>query len=815
MKRLLPFTILCFFLFCSNAYAQRYVFYPSNQPRFIKPGTVSDTLENALTGGINNPLFSNMDFNNDGKQDLFVFDRTAERALVFLYTPQGFKHAPEYELAFPYLRDWVLLRDYNLDGKMDIFTNSNFYSRTDSFVYVQEPGFRILKNVSGSKLAFEQINNQLYDTGAIMFGSPSPASPLVTSPVAIPAIDDIEGDGDVDIIANAGASLAVNFYDNYIRNPQNITYPADTTVFIIRDMCWGNFTYDFNSNSGVLALPTDQIGGCYIRNYASVAKKEKDPKDPDTGNTNDNDGNAAFAARKHMDIALCMIDIDNDGIADLLYSDSEYRNVFLLKNGRLTNPNHIDTIVSQDTLFLSNTGLRRKFLLYPSMFQVDVNADGKKELVISTNSVSAERLSNNIWIFENNGTASNPDYQTDESTDFLYNTMIDLGQRSAPVFTDVDKDGDLDLVVATTGNLEQTQNQRDRLYLFKNTGTATKPVFELADTNFANISGTGTTGSGILQAMPSFGDLNGDGKDDLVLGQSSGDISYYINESNGSTYTYTLVSSQLGAINVGTYSAPQIIDLDKDGLNDLVIGCRKGNLKYFKNAGTATAPVFASEPTIDSLGKVFSNEVKTGLKLDPYTEQYGNAVPFIVDLDKDGVYEMLLGGVSGQIALYSNVSATPGAVFTKEDKIFLPDASSNEAAAKRFGQRLCIAVADLDGDGKQDMMLGNIAGGLQYYSSVAIDTTHVGLDKGQISKTDIAVYPNPASDIVSFRLNNINQSLTYEVYDVTGRMMKSGHISAYHSIVDVRTDDLREGLYFIRFSGNGSLSLVKQLLIAR
>lgn len=85
-------------------------------------------IANAWAGGLNAPQFSNIDLNQDGVLDLFVFDRQGNSVLTFLQTSdvQGqayWYHAPQYQSAFPLMNNWALLRDFNCDGYPDIYTN--------------------------------------------------------------------------------------------------------------------------------------------------------------------------------------------------------------------------------------------------------------------------------------------------------------------------------------------------------------------------------------------------------------------------------------------------------------------------------------------------------------------------------------------------------------------------------------------------------------------------------------------------------------------------------------------------------------------
>ncbi len=97
----------------------------------------SNPLPNAWAGGFNAPQFNECDLNGDALLDLVVFERTGNKLLCFLRTSTGdsFQYAPEYQGAFPSLHDWMILRDYDMDGKTDVFTSGG-------------NGIRIFRNTS-------------------------------------------------------------------------------------------------------------------------------------------------------------------------------------------------------------------------------------------------------------------------------------------------------------------------------------------------------------------------------------------------------------------------------------------------------------------------------------------------------------------------------------------------------------------------------------------------------------------------------------------------------------------------------------------
>ena len=80
----------------------------------------------ANAGGLNAPQFSSVDLNNDDILDLFVFDRIGNVVLTFLNGGTNdradYRFAPEYISSFPEMIHYALLRDYDNDGIMDIFT---------------------------------------------------------------------------------------------------------------------------------------------------------------------------------------------------------------------------------------------------------------------------------------------------------------------------------------------------------------------------------------------------------------------------------------------------------------------------------------------------------------------------------------------------------------------------------------------------------------------------------------------------------------------------------------------------------------------
>jgi hypothetical protein len=57
----------------------------------------------------------------------------------------------------------------------------------------------------------------------------------------------------------------------------------------------------------------------------------------------------------------------------------------------------------------------------------------------------------------------------------------------------------------------------------------------------------------------------------------------------------TGTANPFNGIDVGLSSAPTFADIDGDGDLDAVVGAGDGSLKYYKNTGTATNPIYTEQ----------------------------------------------------------------------------------------------------------------------------------------------------------------------------------------------------------------------------
>jgi len=136
-------------------------------------------------------------------------------------------------------------------------------------------------------------------------------------------------------------------------------------------------------------------------------------------------------------------------------------------------------------------------------------------------------------------------------------------------------------------------------------------------------------------ATPTLGDIDGDGDLDLFIGESSGALNFYENSGTSQVPEFTLVSDEFGGFDVGRRSVPVLHDLDWDGDLDLLVGSESEGIRHFRNDGTPQSPYFVDAGALD-LG------------------DFGFAAPAFVDIDADGDDDVLLGGSRGGLWFYEN-----------------------------------------------------------------------------------------------------------------------------------------------------------------
>lgn len=696
-----------------------------------------------FAGGLNNPQPNEVDLNQDGLMDLVIFDRTGNVLLPFLNTGGAFSYAPGYSPYFPeLLGDWIIMRDFNDDGVMDIFGQSQ---RTE---FVQ--GVLVYTGYyEDGHIAFERLPMKHPNNIIPFVLSNGTTTQLYVSNVDYPAIDDLDCDGDLDILTFNPAGGYIELFAN--RSVEQ-GYGRDSLIFQLVENCWGGiFENSIEQEVGLAENP----GGCFSLQGGLT--------------------------ERHPGSTLLTYDADADGDKDMLLGDVTYSTLNFLHNGGSCE----QAWITEQELGFPVDGVTADVPQFPVAFLADIDFDGLKDLLVAPNSVNISEDRNVLWAYPNAGTADVPNFQY-QQRDLFVEDMIDFGTGASPTFVDYNADGLLDMVVGTVGAFEPFGERDTRLYLFENTGTAQSPAFELVDEDYLGLS----VFNSYTNFAPTFGDLDGDGDEDILVGEVLGRLFYAENIAGpGNEMVFGPWQYEYMDIDVGSLSVPQIIDLDRDGLPDLVIGERTGNINFFKNVGTASEPMFDPDPeaapNILALGNI-NTAIPGSIS--------GYSSPQIID--QQGTYVLVTGTEAGQLEVYNNIEGNLSGTF---------DLDSERMGDVHVGIRTRPAIADIDNDGKLEMVVGNERGGLNaFQTNLWLDSTSPVAEPNWASQME--VFPNPARHILQVQLGQEVQA-SVELISAAGQVVATAQSQDARAQISLQA--IPAGVYFLQVTAAGQRAIRK------
>jgi hypothetical protein len=593
-------------------------------------------LSKAWVGGLNAPQFNECDLDGDGQLDIVVFDRSGDKILCFTRNVDGqtFQFAPQFESTFPTIHDWMILRDYNQDGKPDIFCSAG-------------NGIRIYKNtsISNATSTFQLETELLYSD----YGSSS--INLFVSRIDIPAIDDVDNDGDLDIITFYILGTCLEYHRNL---SQELYGNSDSLQFEIASNNWGKIAENATDNTVTL-----------------------------------NDSCGRNSGERHSGSTILLDDIDQDGDPDLLLGDVSFPEILCLINEPIAGTDIIIPTPTNYPTAFSNYSIP----IFPGAFRIHANNDVFPDLIIAPNSESQSLdKGRNVLMYASN--AGNFHY-TQNEVPFLSNEILDLGKGAFPCFIDNDNDGDLDLIFGNSGEFEPNANpilegnNRASLQLFENIGSNSIPVYRLTNTDIGQMRQYN-----LKHLSPTAIDLNGDGRKDLVVGNLNGTLSVLIKNTNGNDYTIN--PNFLTSIVSEQFACPTSGDVNNDGLIDLIIGGKSGRLQCFLNNGNSTTANFSASPSYVNFGNA-----------ETIQESYSNfgysSPSFFSNNNGNFIFS---GSESGRMFLWKMDPENLVAPFQVID---------SSLANIREGVLSSCAVVDLDQDGFPEMIIGNRRGGLSFF----------------------------------------------------------------------------------------------------
>lgn len=285
-----------------------------------------------------------------------------------------------------------------------------------------------------------------------------------------------------------------------------------------------------------------------------------------------------------------LLDYDSDGKKDLviggggIYLNGARRPRFFLYRNIGTTAQPSFSLITKDYADLSSVLSGSIISAVPA--PGDIDNDGDVDLFVVTNG-------NALSWYENTAGAGNPCNFSNYKFNFF--SINFPSSDPIPQLFDYDKDGKLDLMVAT---------KNGRVYYYRNNGTASAPSFTLVTGSFPNVS---LKGDFFVYGLDGFGApyfYNEGPQTKLLGGCITGQI-YLWDVPSVSTSSCTLIDSTANNILEPTYSTPWFEDINGDGKPDLFIGNSGGGVSFYssKAPDVSVKDNFVS----DNLVRVFPN----------------------------------------------------------------------------------------------------------------------------------------------------------------------------------------------------------------
>jgi hypothetical protein len=362
-------------------------------------------------------------------------------------------------------------------------------------------------------------------------------------------------------------------------------------------------------------------------------------------------------------------DLDGDGDLDALVGELNGNTLFFRNTGTASAPAFAAPLTN--AFGLADVGVSTS----PEL--VDLDGDGDLDALVGAELATGDTAT--VIFFENTGTASDPAFAAPSSHPFGLPVLVNAGGVNGfkAAFADVDQDGDPDALVSYGS---------DYTIAFDNTGTTSAPAFEIAGNPFGLVPRPAPF---FAADKPAFGDIDADGDPDAFLG-SVGSFGSRFFRNTGSASLPAFASDPANPFGlVGKY--PTLADIDADGDLDVFVGMGSGDTVFFENAGTASVPAFIAVAT------------------NPFglAGVGGYAAPELADIDGDGDLDAFVGNNLGDTHFFQNTgtAALPAFASPVVDPFGLT----------AVGWMASPDLADLDGDGDLDALVGEFPGNLIFF----------------------------------------------------------------------------------------------------
>ncbi|MCC6682759.1 MAG: VCBS repeat-containing protein [Phycisphaeraceae bacterium] len=354
----------------------------------------------------------------------------------------------------------------------------------------------------------------------------------------------------------------------------------------------------------------------------------------------------------------------------------------------------------------------------------DYDADGTPDLLIAA---SAGDGADYYWV-HNTGSAEEPRFDEPAQRIMAGDQPMRTSSQAGPCFADFDGDGLDDLI---------TSDGLDSMTFFRNVGEQGKPVFASG----TPLSRDGQVIRMDLEMIyPSSADYDGDGDMDLIVAEEDGRVSLLRNTGQvvDDQPVFDLpvfLKQQANQLKFGVLPTPCAYDLDGDGDDDLICGNTAGYIGFIENLG-GSPPRWAEPKYLEADGQVIrilAGEI--GSIQGPGEAKWGYTVVSVADWDGDDVADLLVNSVWGKVVWYRNTGTRTAPAFAAVQPVEVQwDGPTPKPACTPWDPdgkelvtewRTSVQAIDLTGDGLCDLVGLDVDGYLVLYERKQVNGDRV------------------------------------------------------------------------------------------
>lgn len=313
-----------------------------------------------------------------------------------------------------------------------------------------------------------------------------------------------------------------------------------------------------------------------------------------------------------------------------------------------------------------------------------------------------------VYIVRNEGTDDQPQYSQQPARLTAGGGLVDVYGWPCPNFVDFDGDGDLDLLCGEF---------LDGFTYFQNVGQRSSPIY--ADGVRVTTAAGDPLRMNLQMITPTAIDWDGDGDSDLIVGDEDGRVAFVENTGELRNRVPVFASpryfqQQADTLKFGALATPWVADWDGDGDEDIVCGNTAGEIGVFLNEGqTPDGPKWSAVRrltvrTPEGLAPFRVMAGPSGSIQGPCEAKWGYTTLSVCDWDRDGDPDVVYNSILGRLGLLLNDNGVMSDHVWETGRAELPPAwfwNQTPRSDTLTQWRTTPVCVDFDGDEALDLVL--------------------------------------------------------------------------------------------------------------